>query len=40
MMIEVTNGDEYKAELSPQAILWLLLHKDENTELVLEHELR
>ena len=37
-MIEVTNGDEYKANLSCQAILWLLLHKEENTEFVIAHE--
>ena len=39
-MIERTSGDEYKAELSLQAILWLLLHKAENTELVITHEQR
>lgn len=34
-MIEVTSGDEYKAELSDEAILWFLLHTD-NIEIVKE----
>ena len=37
-MIVVTSGDEYKVELPLQAILWLLLHKDPDTELKITHE--
>lgn len=32
-MIEIVSGDEYKVELSDEAILWFLLHTD-NFEIV------